>query len=469
MSEAIVPTTEPATSGAAPVSVVDQVQRVRAVFDSGRTRDLGWRRRQLEGMVRLLEEGKEDLARAIQADLRRSELEAVMLDLVATRSEAQLAVKQLASWVKPRRVRTPVAALPGRSWVQYEPVGVALVIAPWNYPVHLALAPMVAALAAGNCVVLKPSEITAHVSAVLADLVPRYLDPEAVVVVEGGAEVTQELLAQGFDHCFFTGSPAVGKAVMRAAAEHLTPVTLELGGKCPAVVTASADLAVAARRIAWGKVANSGQTCVSPDYVLVDASVREEFVGELTGALRTFSDGQPLPIVNNRHASRLAGLLGDCGGQVVLGGVVVVEAARAEPTVVLDPDPGSPIMAEEIFGPLLPVVTVASLDQAIAQVQRGSRPLASYLFSADRGQQDHFLREVVTGGVVINHVMLHLSVPELPFGGVGTSGMGRYHGRWGFETFSNAKAVLRKPFRPDPSVIYPPYRGWKKKLLERGM
>jgi aldehyde dehydrogenase (NAD+) len=286
-------------------------------------------------------------------------------------------------------------------------------------------------------------------------------------VAEGGAEASLGLLGQGVDHCFFTGSPAVGRAVMAAAAPHLTPVTLELGGKCPAIVTSSARVDVAARRIAFGKLVNSGQTCVAPDYVLVDRRVRDELVGELASALARFSGGRSVPVVNPRHAARLAGLLRAAGGRVTLGGAVDVDAALAQPTVVVDPDPESPILSEEIFGPVLPVLTVDSLDQAIARVTRGGRPLASYLFSEERRDERRLLRSVISGGTVVNHVLMHLSVNDLPFGGVGTSGMGRYHGRWGFETLSNARAVLRKPSRPDFPAFYPPYNGLVKRIVGR--
>lgn len=445
----------------------DVVARLRTTFMSGKTRDLAWRQAQLQAMVRLHDECREQIVAAVQADLRREKLEAAMLEIPATRSEAVAAAKHVAKWAKPERVRTGIAAMPGKSWVQYEPLGVVLVIAPWNYPIHLALAPMVAALAAGNCIILKPSEVTPHCSALLAKILPMYLDSDAIAVVEGGPDITQALIDQKLDHCFFTGSTVVGKAIMKAAAEYLTPVTLELGGKCPAVVTASADLGVAARRIAWGKLTNSGQTCVAPDYVLVDRQVRDAFIAELTSTLITFSEGKRKPIINSRHAARIATLLRDCGGTIALGGQVDVERAEAEPTVVVDPSPDSMLLRDEIFGPVLPIITVDSLDDAIAHVQQGDRPLASYLFTEDNQDKQRFIANVVTGGIVVNHVLLHLSVPDLPFGGVGSSGMGRYHGRWGFQAFSNAKAVLSKPARPDISLIYPPYTGWKKKLLER--
>lgn len=445
----------------------DVVESVRSAFASGRTRGYEWRDRQLAGLALLLEERSGDIASAIGVDLGRSPLEARLFDLYPTKTELRHARRNLRRWMRPHPVRVPPAALPGRAWYQFEPVGVVLIVAPWNYPVHLALAPLIASLAAGNCAVVKPSEVAPACSSLLARLLPRYLDPGAVTVVEGGADATLSLLGAGVDHCFFTGSPAVGSAVMAAAAPHLTPVTLELGGKCPAIVTSSARLDVAARRIAFGKLVNSGQTCVAPDYVLVERQVREDLVGALAGALTRFSGGRALPVVNERHAARLAWLLRGAGGRVALGGAVDVAAALAQPTVVVDPDPGSPMLSEEIFGPILPVITVDSVDEAIAYVGRGGRPLASYLFTEERPDERRVLENLVCGGTVVNHVMVHLSVNDLPFGGVGASGMGRYHGRWGFETLSNARAVLRKPSRPDLQVFYPPYAGVAKRIIDR--
>ncbi len=443
----------------------DVVERLRATFDSGRTRPLQWRVGQLRALERMLTEREAEFAEALSKDLGRSPFDAVLLDLASTRAEIRHALGNLTSWARPRSVRAPLGTRPGRAWYQYEPLGVVLIIGPWNYPVHLVLAPLVAAIAAGDCAVLKPSEVTPSCAAVLAETVPEYLDPDAFAVVEGAADVTLGLLDQAPDHCFFTGSPGVGSAVMTAAARHLIPVTLELGGKCPVIVTASARHDVAARRVVFGKLLNSGQTCVAPDYVLVDRRVRDDFVAELVASIRAFSEGDDLPIVNRRHAARLAGLLADAGGSTVLGGGVDVESARAEMTVVVDPDPGSPLLREEIFGPILPVVTVESLDEAIAHVRRGTSPLAGYLFTEDRQDEKRVLARITTGATVVNHVMMHLGVNDLPFGGVGTSGMGKYHGRWGFEALSNPKAVLRKPSRPDFRLMYPPYGPLARRLM----
>ncbi|GAA3209680.1 aldehyde dehydrogenase family protein [Actinocorallia longicatena] len=441
--------------------------RLRGTFDGGRTRDRGWRTGQLRAIERMLVECEDEFAAALAEDLGRTPFESVLLDLAPTKAEVRHALRNLRGWMRPHRVRAPLGTRPGRAWYEHEPLGVVLIIGPWNYPVHLVVAPLIAAVSAGNCAVIKPSEFAPASSAALAKAIPGYLDPGAFAVVEGDADVTRALLDQAPDHCFFTGGPAVGKEIMAAAARHLTPVTLELGGKCPAIVTESARVGVAARRIAFGKLLNSGQTCISPDYVLVDRRVRDEFVEELVAAVRTFSEGGDQRIVNPRHAARLAGLLVDAGGRTVLGGTVDAEGARAQPTVIVDPEPGAALLREEIFGPLLPVVTVGSLEEAVGHVRRGTRPLATYLFTEKRDDERRVLREIVTGGTVVNHVMMHHAVSDLPFGGVGTSGTGRYHGRWGFEALSNPKAVLRKPSRPDLSFMYPPYSPSAQRLMGR--
>lgn len=443
------------------------VESLRATFASGRTRSFAWRDAQLAGVDRLLSERADELIAALAADLRRTEFESIMFDLVSIKPEIKHTRKHLKKWMKPRKVSAPINVQPGKAWYTYEPLGVVLVIGAWNYPVHLTFMPLVAALAAGNCVVVKPSEIAPRTSAVIAELLPRYVDPEAVVVVEGAADVTREFIDQNLDHVFFTGSPNVGSAVMEAASKHLTPVTLELGGKCPVIVTESARLDVAARRIAFGKLANSGQTCVAPDYVMVDAKVRDAFVAELTETIAKFTDGRRVPIVNQRHAARVAGLLETAGGEVVLGGEVDPVDATALTTVVVDPAADAPIMTEEIFGPVLPVVTVAGLDDAIARVNAGTKPLASYVFTQSRSDEERALAGFSAGATVINHVMMHMAVHELPFGGVGTSGTGSYHGHWGFQTFSHAKAVLRQQTRIDPKLMYPPYSDRFQRMLRK--
>jgi aldehyde dehydrogenase (NAD+) len=450
-------------------AVVSTVQRLRSIFATGRTRPVEWRLAQLAGIERLLDEREAEIAEALAADLGRPAFEAWLGDIASSRAEAAFARKHLRRWMKSRRTSVPVSMFPGRARYEYEPLGVVLVIGPWNYPVYLSLGPLVGALAAGNCAIIKPSEHAPATSALLARLVPEYVDGDAVAVIEGDAAATEILLGQGLDHCFFTGGPEIGKLVMAAAAPHLTPVTLELGGKSPAIVTRDADIAVAARRIAWTKFINSGQTCVAPDYVLVDSDVREQFLASLRAsivAMRVGADAH-LPIVNERQFRRLESLLTNNGGDVVLGGGVDEATAGIEPTVIVGPSIASALMQEEIFGPILPVLDVASLDEAIDYVVARPKPLAAYLFSSRKADHKRVIGAVSAGGIVVNQASMHVLVPQLPFGGVGNSGMGSYHGKWGFETFSHRKAVLVQRARPDLSMVYPPYSARTERLLRR--
>jgi aldehyde dehydrogenase (NAD+) len=432
---------------------------LRRVFATGRTRTLEWRLEQLRGIERFVEDREAEIAAALADDLGRSPAEAWLGDVASTKGEAVYARKHLKKWMQRRRESLPLAQLPGRAWVQYDPLGVVLVIGPWNYPLYLSLAPLVAAVAAGNCAVVKPSELAPATSALLARLLPGYVDPEAVRVVEGDAAITQELLAARFDHVLFTGGTEVGKKIMAAAAPSLTPVTLELGGKSPVIVAADADIDVAARRITWVKLLNSGQTCIAPDYVLADHRIAEELVGKIVDNVRDFRSGEPDPalrIVNQRQFGRLVSLIETTDGKVVAGGRSDASTLRIEPTVIVDPSPTDPVMADEIFGPILPVLTVESLDHAVDFVNSRPKPLALYVFASGRLGSD-LIDRIPSGGAVINHVAMHCLVPSLPFGGVGASGMGAYHGKWGFETLSHRRAVLSKPARPDPRLVYPPY------------
>ena len=363
-----------------------------------------------------------------------------------------------------------LAQLPGRGWVEYEPYGTVLIIGAWNYPFYLTLGPAVGAIAAGNAMVLKPSEITSESSRLMAELVPRYLDNDAIAVVEGDGAVSQELIAQGVDRVLFTGGTEIGRKVYEGAAPHLTPVTLELGGKSPVIVAADADVDVAAKRIAWIKLLNAGQTCVAPDYVLADAKIRDELVGKIGDAITKFQSAEQggLRIVNQRQFDRLIDYLANTKGKIALGGNFDASALRLQPTVVLDPDPDEPLMKNEIFGPILPVISVQSLDSAISFVNSRPKPLSAYLFTKTRAVRERVIKEVPAGGMLVNHLAFQVSTAKLPFGGVGASGMGAYHGRWGFEEFSHRKSVLTKPTRPDlSSFLYPPYTDKAQKLARR--
>lgn len=453
-----------------PLDTTALMSDLRRAFDSGRTRGLSWRLEQLRGIERLCDEREPEIAAALAEDLGRPAIDAWLGDIASTKAEATYARKHLKRWMRRRRVSLPLSQLPGQGWVQYDPLGVVLVIGPWNYPLYLSLAPLVAAVAAGNCAVVKSSELAPATSRVLARLVPEYLDPDAVRVVEGDASVTQALLAQGFDHALFTGGTEVGKKIMAAAAPTLTPVTLELGGKSPVIVAADADLDVAARRIAWVKLLNSGQTCIAPDYVLAEQSIADELIDKIVANVREFRSEESdssLQIVNQRQFDRLVALISATDGKVATGGSSDASALRIEPTVVVNPSPTDAVMADEIFGPILPVLKVDSLDSAAEFVNGKPKPLALYLFTASRLVAKALIDRIPSGGAVVNHVAMHCMVPQLPFGGVGASGMGAYHGRWGFEAMSHRRSVLAKRARPDLQVVYPPYTERAVKIMRK--
>ena len=459
-------TTESVETVATTVDIPAVVAGLRKTFASGRTRDVAWRTRQLQALEKMVADNEPAIAAALEQDLGRKPFESWLADIASTVGEAHDAAKNVGKWAKRKHRRLEFSQLPGRGWVEYEPYGTVLIIGAWNFPFALTLGPAVGAIAAGNTVVLKPSEVAPASSALMAELVSRYLDGDAIVVIEGDGSVSQELIAQGFDRLCFTGGTEIGRKVYESAAAHLTPVTLELGGKSPVIVAADADVAVAAKRIAWTKLINSGQICIAPDYVLVDAAVRDELVGKITEAVATFEAGNPggKRIVNERHFNRLTTALAATEGTVAIGGGSDATSISIQPTVVVDPAPGEPLMTDEIFGPILPIVTVGSLDEAIAFVNARPKPLAAYLFTKSKGVRERVIKEVSAGGMLVNHLLFQFSTTKLPFGGVGPSGMGAYHGKFGFEEFSHAKSVLTKPTRPDlTTLIYPPYteKAWK--------
>lgn len=443
---------------------------VRQVFGTGRTRPLRWRLDQLAAIESMCDNEESAIARALADDLGRPPVEAWLGDIASTKGEATYARKHLKKWMRRRRMPLPLAQLPGRGWVQYDPLGAVLVIGPWNYPFYLSMGPIVAAVAAGNCVVLKPSELAPATSALLAELVPKYLDSSAIRVIEGDGSTTQSLIAQGFDHILFTGGTEIGRKIMAAAAPTLTPVTLELGGKSPVMVTADADLDVAARRVAWVKLLNSGQTCIAPDYVLADHSVVGAFTAKVVDAMAEFRSQEAVRgqrIVNRRQYDRLCGLIESTSGAIVTGGGCDVSSLTIEPTVIRDPAPSDLVMSDEIFGPILPILTVGSNDAAVEFINARPKPLALYIFTNSQRLGSELIDAIPSGGAVINHVAMHCLVPQLPFGGVGASGIGQYHGRWGFETLSHRRAVLAKPAKPDLKLTYPPYTDGAIKIMRK--
>ncbi len=439
------------TAGTAPEPADALVERLRATFRSGRTRSLAWRTGQLRALRRMLTEHGEDFAAALHQDLRKSRTEAYRTEVDFTIREIDHTLEHLEDWLRPEPAPVPAFLGEAQAWTVYDPLGVVLVIAPWNYPAQLLLAPMVGALASGDCVVAKPSELAPATSAALARLLPRYLDTDAVAVVEGGVEETTALLEQRFDHIFYTGNGAVGRIVMAAAARHLTPVTLELGGKSPAFVDRGVDVAAVAARLAAGKFLNAGQTCVAPDYVLADPQTAAALEPALRQAAQTLYGPDPSAspeygrIVNERHFDRLLGLLGS--GRVVFGGQHDRKDLYLAPTVLAGVRPDEPVMREEIFGPILPIVEVADLDEAIAFVNDRDKPLALYAFTESQVTRERLATETSSGGLGFGLPVAHLTVSDLPFGGVGESGVGSYHGRYSIETFSHRKAVLDSPLR----------------------
>lgn len=448
------------------------VATARRTFDAGATWPRAWRIATLTRLRELVVQHEQRLLDALAADFGKPSFEAWGTEIGFVLSDIDHTLAHLDHWMSPERVATPVAFKPGSSSIVPEPLGVVCVIAPWNYPVQLLLLPMVAAIAAGNAVVGKPSELAPSAADAVRDLVDD-LGDAAVQLVLGGVAETTELLAHRFDHIVYTGNSRVARVVMRAAAEHLTPVTLELGGKSPAIVSRNADVDVTARRIAWGKFVNAGQTCIAPDYVLVERPVHDQLVAALGQQITAFYGADPqrsrdyTRIVNDAHFGRLEKLLHS--GTVAHGGQTDPDTRYIAPTVLTGVTSDDPVMGEEIFGPILPVIAVDSLDEAIGFVNRGDKPLALYTFSEQDDDNDLVLAGATSGGACVNGTLLHISNPNLPFGGVGESGMGAYHGKIGFDTLSHRRSVMTRSTKLDPSLMYPPYTAKKEKLVRRGM
>lgn len=459
------------TPQAAPIAT--QVAAARAAFDSGRTRPLPWRRAQLDALIRMMTVEGGRIEQALQQDLGRPAVETRMAEILTVLQEAAGTRRNLRRWTRDRQVGGGTWVVgPSSAAIHREPLGVVLILSPWNYPFRLTLMPLIGSLAAGNTAVVKPSELAPASSQLMAELLPRYLDPDAVQVVLGGADEAGELLRHRFDHILFTGNGRVGRIVMEAAARQLTPVTLELGGRSPVWVDHTVDLTAAARSIAWGKFGNAGQACVAPDHVLTTPDLAPRLADALADAVTLMYGDLPSVspdfgrIVNTRHTRRLAGLLGS--GRVITGGQVDVDARYVAPTVLLDPAPDSPVLAGEIFGPVLPVVSVADLDAAVRQINDGGKPLVLYAYTHDRAVRDALQQRTSSGALVFNTVVAHLGVRSLPFGGVGASGMGAYHGEHSLRTFSHERAVLRKTWGPDlTTFVRPPFVGPSAGIAER--
>ncbi|MEM1291404.1 MAG: aldehyde dehydrogenase [Cyanobacteria bacterium P01_H01_bin.162] len=442
----------------------------RDFFATGETKSIEFRRQQLIRLKAAILERQTEIVDAVKADLGRPEYEGYFE--IGVLDELRYVLKRFARWAQPRRVGLPLAQLPGSAWVQPDPLGVVLIIGPWNYPFQLVMSPLMGAIAAGNCALIKPSEIAPATSQVVADLVKATFPPHYVAVVEGGVETAQTLLKQKFDHIFFTGGTRIGQIVMAAAAQQLTPVTLELGGKSPCLVDRDVNIEVAAKRIVWGKFVNAGQTCIAPDYLLVHEDIKAEFLVALQAALQAFFGDQPAHspdlarIVSDRQFDRLTALMAN---ELVLVGGDTDRASRyIAPTLLDGVSWEAPIMQEEIFGPILPIISYRDVETAIAQINARPKPLALYLFTRNQALQARVLSATSSGGVCLNDVFLQVAIWGLPFGGVGDSGIGAYHGKASFETFSHFKSVLKKPFWFDLAWRYAPYAnklGFLKKII----
>lgn len=442
-------------------------------FETGRTRDLAFRICQLQLLADAMRKNETVLEEALKKDLGKSVFESYATEIGFVLADIRYTIQNLQKWSAPKRVRTPLYLFPGKSKIQKEPYGSVLILGPYNYPVQLLAEPLIGAIAAGNCAVLKPSELTPHVSKAMYQIVHSTFKEEYIACVEGGVEVNQELLSQKFDYIFFTGSERVGRIVMKAAAENLTPVTLELGGKSPVIIEKTANIKEAARRIAWGKLMNAGQTCVAPDYVLVDESRKQQFLTEMKTAFSHLY-GKEIKknphfgrIVNERHMERLQKILEQDAKYLFCGGEADALQRYIEPAILdLGKDQNAASMQEELFGPILPVLSYHKLEDAVRFVNKRAKPLALYLFTKKRSAERFVLERVSSGGVCVNDTISHLINPDLPFGGVGASGMGQYHGKYSFDTFIHEKSVFYKPADWNLPVCYPPFTKGKMNLVK---
>ena len=449
---------------------IDQlVSAQRAYFAKGETLDLSFRRRALKRLKAAILAHENDINAALRADLNKSASETYMCETGMTLAELSYMLRRMNRWAKPQPVLTPLAQFHARSFTVKNPYGVTLIMSPWNYPFMLTMEPLIGALAAGNCCVVKPSAYAPVTSAVIRTIISECFPPEYVAVVEGGRKENQALLDQRFDYIFFTGGVTVGKEVMRKAAEHLTPVSLELGGKSPCIVDSTAKLDLAAKRLAFGKLLNCGQTCVAPDYLLIDRKIKDEFLGYLKKHITAMIGGNALEnqsyvrMVSRRHYDRVMGLIDPA--KVVFGGKGNPDTLHIQPTIMDGVTPDDAVMQEEIFGPVLPVIAYDSIDEAIDFINSREHPLALYLFSEDRAAQERFLHAVPFGGGCLNDTIIHLATSRMGFGGVGQSGMGSYHGKKSFDTFSHEKSIVNKSTWMDLPVRYMPYGKIKDALL----
>lgn len=449
------------------------LKKQQEFFNSGETRSIEFRKEQLSRIKEMLQENEEALSDAVYKDFKKPPFETFATEIGLLYTEINFAIKNLDKWAQPLKVPTSLVNFPSENYILNEPYGSALIISPWNYPIQLTILPLVGAIAAGNTAVLKPSELTPHTSALLQTLVEKYFKPELVTILLGGPEVSQQLLALPFNYIFFTGSTRVGKIVMQAAVQNLTPVTLELGGKSPCIVDETSNLEVSAKRIVWGKFLNAGQTCVAPDYLYVHSSIKEEILGLLKNAITELYGENPKEsedfarVINNDHFNRLAKLISK--DKISAGGEVDSNSNYIAPTILENISWDDAVMKEEIFGPILPVLEFENLDDCIKIINSKPRPLACYIFSNNDVNVQRILNEVSFGGGAVNDCIVQFGNHHLSIGGVGASGFGSYHGKASFDSFSHQKSVMKKAFWPDIPIRYAPYNdklSWLKKILK---
>lgn len=458
-----------------PADVANILSEHKQFFESQQTRSIAFRIAQLKKLKAAILAYESKLMEALYADLGKSEMEAYSTEIGFVLGSFNHTIKHLNKWSKPRKVRTPLSLFPAKSEIITEPYGTVLIIGPYNYPFQLLIEPLIGAIAAGNCAVLKPSELVPHVSKVIMEMIAATFDEAYIRTVEGGVETNKALTHAPFDYIFFTGSVAVGKMIMEAAAHNLVPVTLELGGKSPVIVDESADIEVAATRIIWGKMLNAGQTCIAPDYMLVHQAVKDRLIAAMKSAIQQFYglDAQASKdlgrIVNDRHFARLQAILEKDKQGIIYGGSIDQQSRYIEPTLIEVSSLDAASMSEEIFGPILPIISYTNLDQAIAGIKTMSKPLALYLFTTNKQVKEKVLLEVSSGGVAINDTIMHLVNPELPFGGVGSSGIGAYHGSYSYQTFSHQRSILSKGNKVKLTALFPPYSAKKLDFIRKIM
>ncbi|MHC5610129.1 MAG: aldehyde dehydrogenase [Nostoc sp.] len=443
-------------------NIGDIIQNQREFFRTGKTKDITFRIEQLKNLKQAIIEHEQSIVEALQADLHKPELETYLTEIGVIK-EIDYAIKHLKKWSKPKKAAVSFDFFSYSAKIYPEPLGLVLIIGPWNYPFQLIISPLIGAIAAGNCAIIKPSEIASHTSHIIAEIIAKHFDPAYIAVVEGDVEASQKLLAEKFDHIFFTGGTAVGKIIMAAAAKYLTPVTLELGGKSPCIVDSDINLEHTVRRIIWGKFINAGQTCIAPDYLLVNKKIKKDLIDGLKKCLKEFYGDNPANsadyarIISQKHFERLVNFLKD--GEVIIGGETQPSERYIAPTVIDNVSLEDSVMQEEIFGPILPIIEYSDIAEAIALINSRPKPLALYLFSQNKNLQNSLLQETSSGGVCINDTVMQVGVPSLPFGGVGDSGIGNYHGKASFDTFSHDKSVLQNSFWLDLKWRYAPYEG----------